>query len=178
PLKSVPSWNFTPSTRWNVYSRPSSLTSQDSARSGAGPAVPRTVPTTPSKIWRATRNDSPSLANAGSSELGSGDHAKVNATAPPPVLPSPPPASPPPSSSRWGAHPVRMSVAAAATAAHFAVLRMVPLLVLRMGLTRSRHTRTAPEGARTRSAHGDRTAISRKHRAHPHRRPGRDGVVA
>ncbi len=48
------------------------------ASSGAGSAVPGTVPTRPSNICRATRNVSPSLAKAGSRTTGSDDAAKTN----------------------------------------------------------------------------------------------------
>lgn len=50
PLNGSPSWKVTPSFSWNVWVRPSSEDSQDSASSGAGSAVPGFVPTRPSKI--------------------------------------------------------------------------------------------------------------------------------
>ncbi len=42
-LKSVPSWNFTPWRSVNVYSRPSSEISQDSARPGRSVVAPEFV---------------------------------------------------------------------------------------------------------------------------------------
>ncbi len=61
-LKSVPSWNFTPSCRVKVVLVESSFVVQSVASSGAGSAVPGLVPTSPSNICLATRKLSPSLA--------------------------------------------------------------------------------------------------------------------
>ena len=95
-LKSVPSWNFTPSRRVNVCDLPSAAVSHSVASSGSTSVVPGAAPTRPSNICRATRKVSPSLAMAGSSITGSDDAAKTN---------SPPPAAPlslaVPSGSRW-----------------------------------------------------------------------------
>src|ERR671916_379057 len=95
-LKSVPSWNLTPSRRVKVWDLPSSADSHLVASSGSTSVVPGAAPTRPSYIWRATRNVSPSLASAGSSINGSEDAAKTKVP-PPPV----PPSLDVPSGSRW-----------------------------------------------------------------------------
>ena len=113
-LKSVPSWNFTPSLSVNSWVRPSSLDSQDSASSGAGSAVPGSTPTRPSKIWRETRKDSPSEAKAGSRLLGSEEAAKMKLPSTDDSEPEPPLS---PESSRWLWAQLESSSAAAAAAA-------------------------------------------------------------
>jgi hypothetical protein len=60
-LKSVPSWNFTPSCRVNVHFLPSSDDSHSLASAGTISVPPASVVTSVSKSWRTTRNDSPSL---------------------------------------------------------------------------------------------------------------------
>jgi hypothetical protein len=70
-LKSVPSWNFTPDRSLNVQVVPAASGSQDSARPGLTLVPPSSGRTRVSNTWRATRNDSPSLAKLGSSTFGS-----------------------------------------------------------------------------------------------------------
>ena len=108
------------------------MPSHSVASSGAGSAVPGLVPTSPSKICRAGRKVSPSLANAGSSETGSDEPANTN------VPPAFAPLSPLPelgSSRLLSAQPARASAAAPSTAAArndlLVVLRMPSPRVLR-----------------------------------------------
>ena len=85
-LKSVPSWNLTPSRRVNVWDLPSGADSHSVASSGSTSVVPGAAPTRPSNICRATRKVSPSLASAGSSIPGSEDAAKTKVVSAPPSL--------------------------------------------------------------------------------------------
>src|ERR687894_1055546 len=93
-LKSVPSWNLTPSRRVKVCDFPSGADSHSVASSGSTSVVPGAAPTRPSNIWRATRKVSPSLARAGSSISGSEEAANTNVLLAPPSLDVP-------SGSRW-----------------------------------------------------------------------------
>ncbi len=105
-LKSVPSWNFTPSRRVNVCDLPSGAVSHAVASSGSTSVVPGAAPTRPSNICRATRKVSPSLASAGSSITGSEEAAKTNSPALAPSLAVP-------SGSRWlSAHDAKVATRA------------------------------------------------------------------
>src|SRR5918999_3311547 len=93
-LKSVPSWNLTPSRSVKVWDLPSGADSHAVASSGSTSVVPGAAPTRPSYICRATRKVSPSLASAGSSITGSEDAAKTKVVSAPPSVEVP-------SGSRW-----------------------------------------------------------------------------
>ena len=93
-LKSVPSWNLTPSRRVKVWVLPPSVVSHLVASRGSTSVVPGAAPTRPSNICRAGRKVSPSLARAGSSINGSADPAKTKVLSAPPSLLVP-------SGSRW-----------------------------------------------------------------------------
>ena len=77
-LKSVPSWNLTPSRSVNVNTVASSLTSHSVASEGSSSVVPGLRPIRVSKICVMTRIDSPSETSAPSRATGSDAPAKTS----------------------------------------------------------------------------------------------------
>src|SRR5699024_5829814 len=86
-LKSVPSWKVTSSSSSNVYSKPSSDTSQSWAKPSTISVPSSSKSTIVSKIFFVTLNVSPSVVLDGSSEVESLPRPNIN------VPPSPAPSS-------------------------------------------------------------------------------------
>src|SRR5699024_4077702 len=82
-LKSVPSWNVTPSSNSNVYVKPSSDTSQSCARPGSISVPPSSNSTIVSKMFFVTLKVSPSVVRDGSKDVESLPRPKISVPPPP-----------------------------------------------------------------------------------------------